>query len=134
MWKSPWGGEATTLLRKTTLVSKTPDHLPVHTLTFATPKSYGEFTGCKIGNGDVIKVCVPDYKPKSYSMSAERPGEFDITFKVYPNGRASGFLDRIEAPSSLKSLLLSSHHTEPGTQNERWVNRSQPSHWGENIA
>ena len=41
----------------------------------------------------VVKVAVPNYKPKSYSMSAARPGEFDITFKVYPNGRASGYLD-----------------------------------------
>merc|ERR1739844_465959 len=29
-------------------------------------------------------------------MSAERPDEFDITFKVYPGGRASGFLDRLQ--------------------------------------
>ena len=68
MSRTPWGGEKAVLLRKETLVPETEEHLPVYTLTFATPESYGQFTGCRIGTGDVIKVCVPGYKPKSYSM------------------------------------------------------------------
>jgi len=104
--RTPWGGEATVLLRKTTLISESTDHLPVHTLTFATPPAFGEFTGCRIGTGDVIKVCVPGYKPKSYSMSAERPGEFDITFKVYPNGKASGYLDSINVGQDIDTFPL----------------------------
>jgi NAD(P)H-flavin reductase len=50
--------------------------------------------------GDVVKMVIPDYKPKSYSVSALRENEFDVTFKVYPNGRASGYLDRLEVGSS----------------------------------
>ncbi|WZN67114.1 putative oxidoreductase [Chloropicon roscoffensis] len=52
--------------------------------------------GCRIDCGDVVKVVIPEHKPKSYSMSAARPGEFDITFKVYPGGRCSGYLDSVK--------------------------------------
>ena len=41
-----------------------------------------ESLGVSIEKGDVVKVAVPNYKPKSYSMSAARRGEFDITFKA----------------------------------------------------
>ena len=37
----------------------------------------------RIDHGDVVKVIIPDYKPKSYSMSCKRANEFDITVKVY---------------------------------------------------
>lgn len=107
--RTRWGGAAATLLRKgatltltltlyVTLllpavaqVEESTDHLPVYTLTFATPlgqpflkdkKTGGKFS---IPMGDVVKVCVPNYKPKSYSVSAERSGEFDITVKVLVN-------------------------------------------------
>jgi ring-1,2-phenylacetyl-CoA epoxidase subunit PaaE len=58
--------------------------------------------------GDVIKVIVPNYKAKSYSMSAERPGEFDITFKVYPNGRASGYLNRLALGEAISVFRMGS--------------------------
>jgi len=94
-----------TLLRKVTLVTEAADRLPVHTLTFATPPGM-ESLDVKIHTGDVVKVCVPDYKPKSFSMSAERPGEFDITVKVYPNGRASGYLDRVQVGEAIHVFAM----------------------------
>ena len=98
---SRWfNGKDTVLVRKTTLVHGTDDgsRLPVHTLTFRLPGGPGaRRIGARMDLGDTLKVVVPGYKPKSYSMSAEDPeaGTFDITFKVYPNGRASGYLDRL---------------------------------------
>ena len=89
MIKTMMGAQPATLLRKTTLVEEAEGRLPVHTLTFANPPGVGSL-GVRMDVGDVVKVVVPGYKPKSYSMSDERPGEFDITVKVYPNGRASG--------------------------------------------
>lgn len=97
---SRWGGKPVTLLSKVNVVSNDFDRLPVHTLTFSTPIGT-ETLACDISMGDVVKVEVPNYKPKSYSMSAARPGEFDITFKVYPNGRASGYLNSIELGQSI---------------------------------
>jgi NAD(P)H-flavin reductase len=95
-----FNGKDTVLVRKTTLVYGTDDgsRLPVHTLTFRLPGGPGtRRIGARMDLGDTLKVVVPGYKPKSYSMSAEDPeaGTFDITFKVYPNGRASGYLDRL---------------------------------------
>ena len=81
------------LLRKEAIVAAGPDRLPVFTLTFSHPEAVESF---RMDMGDVVKIVVPGYKPKSYSVSAMRPGEFDVTFKVYPNGRASGYLDRLE--------------------------------------
>ncbi|KAL3902444.1 MAG: hypothetical protein SGILL_010821 [Bacillariaceae sp.] len=49
-------------------------------------------------------MVIPGYKPKSYSVSELRPEEFDVTFKVYPNGRASGFLDRLQVGDSIMSF------------------------------
>eukprot|EP00630_Chrysocystis_fragilis_P004444 CAMPEP_0197394678 /NCGR_PEP_ID=MMETSP1165-20131217/5776_1 /TAXON_ID=284809 /ORGANISM="Chrysocystis fragilis, Strain CCMP3189" /LENGTH=242 /DNA_ID=CAMNT_0042920403 /DNA_START=53 /DNA_END=781 /DNA_ORIENTATION=+ len=80
------------VLRKEAIVAAGPERLPVFTLTFAQPESVEAF---RMDMGDVVKIVVPGYKPKSYSVSAMRPGEFDVTFKVYPNGRASGYLDRL---------------------------------------
>lgn len=64
--------------------------------------------------GDVVKVCVPNYKPKSYSMSAERDGEFDITLKIYPNGRASGYLDRVEIGEEVSVFRKGNKQYNPG--------------------
>merc|ERR1712176_702004 len=61
--------------------------------------------------GDVVKMVIPNYKPKSYSMSALREDEFDVTLKVYPNGRASGFLDRLEIGQSINSFGLTKGKT-----------------------
>jgi NAD(P)H-flavin reductase len=98
--QSRWRGKPVTLLRKVAVVTDDANRLPVHTLTFSTP-SGTDYLDCDISMGDVVKVVVPNYKPKSYSMSAARPGEFDITFKVYPDGRASGYLDRVEIGQSI---------------------------------
>lgn len=109
-----WTGVPTKLLRKVTLVEAGKDRLPVHTLTFEIPNSDG-LTGraiplekVRIDMGDVVKMVIPNYKPKSYSMSALRPteNEFDVTFKVYPNGRASGFLDRLEIGDYINTFGL----------------------------
>ena len=96
-------GQQAKLLRKVTQVesvrgptaSKEWERLAVHTLTFANPPGV-ESLGVRIDHGDIVKIVIPNHKPKSYSMSAERPGEFDITFKVYPGGICSGYLDRLE--------------------------------------
>ena len=80
------------------------DGVQVYTLTFAAPPlSDGQTTplGVRMDYGDVVKVVVPDYKPKSFSMSAHRPGEFDITYKAYPGGRASGYLDRVKVGETI---------------------------------
>ena len=68
------------------------DRLPVYTLTFADP---GERMPCRIECGDVVKIVVPNYKPKSYSMSRQGDGEFDITYKYYPGGKCSGYLESL---------------------------------------
>lgn len=101
------------LIRKATIVEAGVDRLPVHTLTFANPVGMGSI-GVRMDFGDVIKVVVPGYKPKSYSMSDERAGEFDITFKVYPNGRASGYLDRIPIGGEIEVFRKGSNRRQPG--------------------
>lgn len=102
-------GFPTPLLRKVQLVTEGLDRLPVYTLTFAIPdisshtttpasttpilvKSYHDL---RLDLGDVVKMIIPNYKPKSYSVSALRPTEFDVTYKLYPNGRASGYLHQL---------------------------------------
>jgi len=112
-WTADWAkGVPTRLLAKTTLISVNdpPDHLPVHTLTFAIPHN-AVFTGkakphsqIRIDLGDVVKMVVPHYKPKSYSVSELRADEFDVTFKVYPNGRASGCLNRLQVGDDIMSF------------------------------
>lgn len=49
-------------------------------------------------------MVIPGYKPKSYSISDLRETEFDVTVKVYPNGRASGFLDRLQIGDTIGSF------------------------------
>lgn len=104
-----WVGAPTTLIRKSTLVPASANHLPVYTLTFEIPKA--NFSGrakahsaVRVDLGDVVKMVIPGYKPKSYSMSALRDNEFDVTLKVYPNGRASGHLDRLQVGESVNSF------------------------------
>lgn len=111
-----WTGVPTKLLRKRTLVQAAANRLPVHTLTFEIPDPHNDaLTGqakphadIQIDLGDVVKMVIPGYKPKSYSVSALRPadGEFDVTFKVYPNGRASGFLDRLVVGADEKEAMI----------------------------
>ena len=117
-----WMGVPTTLIKKTTLVEEAQDRLPVHTLTFAIPQNV-KFSGrakshadVDLSVGDVVKMVIPGYKPKSYSMSALRENEFDVTFKVYPNGRASGFLNRLQVGQEMGTFGLSSgRYRNPGT-------------------
>lgn len=78
------------------------ERLPVYTLTFESPPSLSN--AVRIDCGDVVKVVVPNFKPKSYSMSAERPGEFDITVKVYPGGVCSGYLDSVQVGESISAF------------------------------
>lgn len=108
-----WAGVPTTLLRKTTLVTAAQDRLPVHTLTFGIPDGH-VFSGkakshkeIDLDLGDVVKMVIPGYKPKSYSVSALRDKEFDVTFKVYPAGRASGYLDRLSVGDCAHSFGMS---------------------------
>jgi NAD(P)H-flavin reductase len=120
-------GVPTTLLRKVTLVEADPavGRLPVHTLTFAIPSDEGGVMTAPakphgqvaIDLGDVVKMVIPNYKPKSYSISALRVevGEFDVTLKVYPNGRASGVLDRLKVGDHIYSFGKSANRTRnPG--------------------
>lgn len=58
--------------------------------------------------GDVVKMVIPGYKPKSYSVSALRADEFDVTVKVYPDGRASGFLDRLAVGECIHTFGMGS--------------------------
>lgn len=113
------------LLRKVTLVngedvasslenSASKDRrlcLKVHTLTFSIPPSDQTLpapaiphSAIRIDLGDVVKMVIPGYKPKSYSVSELRKDEFDVTFKVYPNGRASGYLDRLKIGDMIQSF------------------------------
>jgi len=111
MFVTPWWeGVPTKLIRKTTLIAASENHLPVHTLTFETPKD-GVFAGpskphneMRLDLGDVVKMCIPNYKPKSYSISRLAEDEFDVTLKVYPNGRASGYLDSLKVGDTIGSF------------------------------
>jgi len=108
------GARPVTLLRKQTLINGDDHHLAVHTLTFSNPAGYNSLA-VRIECGDVVKVCIPNYKPKSYSMSAERTGEFDITFKVYPGGRGSGFLDRMNIGDTVEVFRMGRMQRSAGT-------------------
>lgn len=122
----------TKLIRKVTLVEGEPEdkddpgrlrRLPVHTLTFAIPSHHSTFkkpaiphSQVRIDLGDVVKMVIPNYKPKSYSMSALRQNEFDVTMKAYPNGRASGFLDRLQIGDTIQSFGKSANRIRnPGS-------------------
>jgi len=139
------------LLRKTTMVEACdePERLPVYTLTFEIPppltdddddddddptskkmkaiqKHHSEI---RIELGDVIKMVIPNYKPKSYSVSDLRveDNELDVTVKVYPNGRASGFLDRLQIGDTIRSFGKSAnryrnHHHHHHHEEENYNN------------
>jgi len=47
-------------------------------------------------------------------MSAERPGEFDITFKVYPRGRCSGYLDSVQVGQTVEVFKGGARQRRPG--------------------
>ena len=47
-------------------------------------------------------------------MSAERAGEFDITFKLYPGGRCSGYLDSIQVGQSIDVFGMGRKQRQPG--------------------
>eukprot|EP00441_Pelagodinium_beii_P022646 CAMPEP_0197661040 /NCGR_PEP_ID=MMETSP1338-20131121/51211_1 /TAXON_ID=43686 ORGANISM="Pelagodinium beii, Strain RCC1491" /NCGR_SAMPLE_ID=MMETSP1338 /ASSEMBLY_ACC=CAM_ASM_000754 /LENGTH=263 /DNA_ID=CAMNT_0043238515 /DNA_START=141 /DNA_END=929 /DNA_ORIENTATION=- len=115
-WGALWGALPVRLLKKTCLVEASSGCLPVYTLTFSNPPGSTSL-GVRTDHGDVVKVCVPeDYRPilknhyshsqfpqaQSYSMSAERPGEFDVTFKVYPGGHCSGYLDSVQVGETIE--------------------------------
>lgn len=111
-----WAGVPVTLVRKTPLVTAAADRLPVYTLTFAMPQELiiptnggkaKPHADIDLDLGDVVKMVIPGYKPKSYSVSALRRTEFDVTFKVYPNGRASGYLDRLQIGDTINSFGMS---------------------------
>ena len=106
--------------------------MPVYTLTFETPPSLSN--AVRIDCGDVVKVVVPNFKPKSYSMSAERPGEFDITVKVYPGGVCSGYLDSVQVGENISAfnveLLLLLHTAAASVAHGcRWARASRSSRW-----
>jgi len=126
-------GVPTKLIRKELLVSASGDgdvntagldRLPVYTLTFEIPRGH-EFGGrsqpledVRIDMGEVVKMVIPNYKPKSFSMSALRDDEFDITIKIYPNGRASGHLHRLQIGETTQSFgmrNLTRRRNEGGT-------------------
>lgn len=56
-----------------------------------------------IAHGDVVKVVVPGHKAKSYSMSHMSVSEetFSITYKMYPGGICSGYLDSLDVGDSM---------------------------------
>lgn len=104
-----WTGVPTKLIQKKEMVSEGRDRLPVYTLTFEIPSGTFSEKACKhseirIDMGDVVKMVIPGYKPKSYSVSDLRETEFDVTLKVYPKGRASGYLDRLRIGDTINSF------------------------------
>lgn len=124
--------------------------LPVKTLTFAIPDVLDEedddtnseensskprLTGrarrhdrLRMEYGDVAKMVIPGYKPKSYSVSGLRPdlGEFDITIKVYPNGRASGFLDRLGVGETIHSFGICKNKSRNIPKEDATNNSNKP--------
>lgn len=114
------GATSARLLRKQCLVTAVRgdnvtwwERLPVHTLTFANPDSAP--LGVRIDAGDVVKVIVPGVKPKSYSMSRQGEGEFDITFKTYPNGACSGYLDSLQIGDEIQCFAKGKKSRNAGT-------------------
>jgi len=118
-----WVTESAKLIRKVTVVAgEVPKEgasrwtLPVYTLTFENPGQDKTMPslGCRIDRGDVVKVLIPGYKPKSYSMSAARPGEFDLTVKVYPGGKCSGYLDSVKVGETVEVFAKGKKERRPG--------------------
>eukprot|EP00629_Pelagomonadales_sp_RCC1024_P009028 CAMPEP_0119276060 /NCGR_PEP_ID=MMETSP1329-20130426/14781_1 /TAXON_ID=114041 /ORGANISM="Genus nov. species nov., Strain RCC1024" /LENGTH=225 /DNA_ID=CAMNT_0007276481 /DNA_START=141 /DNA_END=815 /DNA_ORIENTATION=+ len=112
-----FGAQPARLLRKECLVkavrgddAKWWDRLPVHTLTFEDPG-----LDVRIDAGDVVKVIVPGVKPKSYSCSRQNAGEFDITFKTYPGGACSGYLDSLKIGDEISCFAKGNKSRNAGT-------------------
>ena len=109
-------GGAATLLRKRTIVEAKPEtgQLPVRTLTFASPNG-GASLGLRLEMADITKVLIKDragqaFDLKSYSMSAERAGEFDLTVKMYPGGMGSGYLDRVQVGEAIDIYAMAERY------------------------
>ena len=62
------------------------------------------------GPREVALITPASLSAESYSMSAERAGEFDITFKLYPGGRCSGYLDSIQVGQSIDVFGMTPTH------------------------
>lgn len=85
------------LINKETLVPADGEVLAVRRFTFGLPS--GQALGFNLGLGDHLKVVVPGItKPRSYSPTSDpkREGSFDLTLKIYKNGRCSEWLDSLE--------------------------------------
>lgn len=104
-------GKKPTLLRKLTLVQGSNDSLPVHTCTFTASVNEERF---QTSHGEVLNVLVPNHTPTPYSVSGQRAGEFDVTFKAYPNGRASGYLDSLQVGDELDVYRSGSKRRQAG--------------------
>ena len=48
-------------------------------------------------------------------MSAARPGEFDITVKVYPCGKCSGYLDSVKVGETVEVFVKGKKERRPGS-------------------
>ena len=88
-------------------------------------KSYHDL---RLDLGDVVKMVIPNYKPKSYSVSALRATEFDVTYKLYPNGRASGFLHQLvpqppQQPQPQQHATTTTTTTTPHTMIHSFVKK-----------
>ena len=112
----------TKLYRKTTQVQPVcsvdslehseANRLAVHTLTFEIPEDQ-TFDGSTIPHseiridlGDVIKIVMPNDRPKSYALSALRPekNEMDVTIEVDPNDSASMFMDSLQTGDTIRTF------------------------------
>ncbi|CAJ1461393.1 unnamed protein product [Effrenium voratum] len=83
------------LLSKTTLVEGDGHSLPVVRFTFALPQhSSLQSLGFDLGRGSFVKVKAPrGARPYSPTSEVTRKGSFDLTVKIYPNGRVSEHLN-----------------------------------------
>lgn len=121
-----WRGVPTKLIRKTALVQpscpihsdsyKTASRLAVYTLTFEIPQGF-EFSGracahkeIRMDVGDMIRIVIPNYRPKSYSLSDLRPeqNQMDVTIKIYPNGRATRVLNELKVGDRIHTFGMHS--------------------------
>lgn len=101
-----WPLVPTTLVRRTTLVTEAEDRLPVYTLTFNIPEgeAYGGILTHRMDLGDYLWIVRPDGRSRSYSMSERREKDFDITFKPYPDGFLSGYLNTLNVGDTIKCV------------------------------
>lgn len=93
------------LIAKKTLVASNEDPVihPVRRFTFGYPAD--QSLGFNLGLGDHLKVVVPGLtKPRSYSPTSDpkRKGSFDLTVKIYSNGRCSQWLDSLKIGAKVR--------------------------------